>query len=137
MLTEDMVTSAVCDYLRAEQWEIISRAMGRAPGIDVVAARQGTRIEIEAKGAGSSDPSTNNYGKSFTRGNVFTHVGEAVLKALRVVASGRAHPAVALPDNRDHRSEIALVRPALQRLGIIVFWVTEDGSVSIEGRLPA
>jgi hypothetical protein len=137
MLTEDMVTTAVCDYLRAEQWEIISRAMGRAAGIDIVAARQGARVEVEAKWAGSSFPGTSNYGKNFTRGNVFTRVREAVLKALRVVTSGQAQSAIALPDNHDRRSGIALVRPALQRLGIIVFWVTENGSVSIEGQLPA
>jgi hypothetical protein len=128
-----MVTEAVCMHLQGDQWEIVSRAMGRARGVDVVVERHGIRMEIEAKGAGSSDPTTRNYGHEFTRGNVFTHVGEAVLKALRVITVGQARAAIALPDNHNHRSEMGLVRGALQRLGVIVFWVHEDGTVSVEG----
>jgi hypothetical protein len=133
VLTEDQVTEAVCEHLRAHHWTIVSRAMGKTPGVDVVAERQEARLEIEAKGAGSSDLGSSRYGHSFTRGNVFTHVGEAVLKALRVIAADRAHAAIAFPDNHDHRAEVELVRPALQRLGIIVFWVQEDGTVQTGG----
>jgi hypothetical protein len=133
VLTEDQVTEAVCDYLRTHHWTIVSRAMGKAPGVDVVAEQQGIRLEIEAKGAGSSDPSSSRFGHSFTRGNVSTHVGEAVLKALRVIAADRALAAIAFPDNRDHHAEVDLIRRALQRIGIIVFWVRENGTVQTEG----
>ena len=87
VLTEDMVTDSLENHLVRNGWKIISRAKGKARGVDVVAERHGVRIEIEAKGAGSGDPTTKNYGHEFTRGNVFTHVGEAVLKALRVITT--------------------------------------------------
>jgi hypothetical protein len=136
VLTEDMVTDSLENHLTANGWRIISRAKGKVRGVDVVAERRGTRMEIEAKGAGSGDPTTKNYGLEFTRGNVFTHVGEAVLKALRVITVGQAQAAIALPDNYDHRSEIELVRVVLWRLGIVVFWVRQDGAVSTEGDFP-
>jgi hypothetical protein len=132
VLTEDRVTDAVCRHLVADKWKIISRAMGRKHGTDIVATRNGTRLEIEAKGAGSSDSRTKRYGQEFSQAQVFTHVGEAVLKALRVVATGRAQAAIALPDSRNHRSQVEPIRVALRRLGIIVFWVREDGTVSAE-----
>ena len=61
------------------------------------------------------------------------HVGEAVLKALAVVVASKAHAAVALADSRRHRSLVDLVRLALDRLGITVFWVGEGGAVSNKG----
>jgi hypothetical protein len=64
---------------------------------------------------------------------VFDHVAKAVLKALRVASAGNARAAIAFPDNGDHRAEVELVRVALQRAGIIVFWVSEEGTVRVEG----
>jgi hypothetical protein len=63
---------------------------------------------------------------------VIVHVGEAVLKALAVAAEGKAEAAIAFPDGRRHRSLVDPVRPALERLGIIVYWVREDGTVRAE-----
>ncbi len=57
------------------------------------------------------------------------HVGEAVLKALRVVAAGTARAAVAFPDTPRHRSKARPIEPVLRRLGITVYGVAEDGSV--------
>lgn len=58
------------------------------------------------------------------------HVGEAILKALRVVAAGTARAAVAFPDTARPRSETSPVEPVLRRLDITVYWVSEDGSVT-------
>lgn len=90
------------------------------------------RLVIEAKGAGSSKPGTARYGKAFNRGQVFDHVAKAILKALRVASVGNARAGVALPDNADHRREIDLVRPALHRAGIVVFWVADDRTATID-----
>lgn len=133
LLTEDAVVRAVCDYLTDHQWEIVSRAMATEHGVDIVATRDGARLEVEAKGAGSSKPHTARYGRAFNRGQVFDHVAKAVLKALRVASAGNAQAAIAFPDNGDHRAEVELVRVALQRAGIIVFWVGDEGTVSVEG----
>jgi hypothetical protein len=78
-------------------------------GTDVVATRAGVRLEVEAKGAGSSKPHTARYGQLFDQAQVRVHVGEAVLKALAVVAGGRARAAIALPDTRRHRSMVGPV----------------------------
>jgi len=133
VLTEDAVIDSLRASLVADGWEIVSRARVSEHGADLIATRGGTRLEVEAKGAGSSKPGTARYGQMFNRAQVFVHVGEALVKALRVASAGHARAAIALPDNRDHRSEIALIRDALRRLGIIVFWVADDGTVSSEG----
>ena len=133
MLTEDAVINLLCQYLSADGWKIVSTAMPNQRGTDVVATRAGLRLEVEAKGAGSSKAHTARFGKPFDQAQVKVHVGEAVLKALAVVAEGKAQAAIAFPDGRRHRSVVAPVRPALGRLGITVFWVTEDGTVSAEG----
>jgi hypothetical protein len=67
VLTEDAVINSVCDYLAADGWKIASRAMPNQRGTDVVATRAGTRLEVEAKGAGSSKPHTGGTGNRSTR----------------------------------------------------------------------
>ena len=127
------MVDAVCDHLITGKWQIVSRARATEHGVDIVATREGTRLEVEAKGAGSSKPHTARYGRAFNRGQVFDHVAKAVLKALRVASTGNAQAAVAFPDNSDHRAEVELVRVALQRAGIVVFWVSDEGKVRVEG----
>lgn len=83
MLTEDAVIRALCEHLAASGWQIVSWAAPDQHGTDLVALREGTRLEVEAKGAGSSKPHTARYGQPFTTAQVKVHVGEAVLKALR------------------------------------------------------
>lgn len=70
------------------------------------------------------------YGQPFTAAQVKVHVGEAVLKALRVVAAGTARAAVAFPDTSRHRSVARAIESVLRRLGITVYWVAEDSSVT-------
>lgn len=133
VLTEDEVIDAVIAFLETDRWSILSRATAKQHGDDVVAVREGERLIIEAKGAGSSKPGTKRYGQEFTKGQVFDHVGKAILKALRVVSSREGGAAVAFPDNENHRTEVAKVENALKRLGIKVFWVSTDGKVKTAG----
>ena len=99
-------------------------------GDDPVAERDHVRFEIEAKGATSSKPGSGRYGMPFSKAQVFDHVAKAVLKALRVTSHGSARAGIAFPDNADHRAEIARVTTALSRLGVTVFWVSDDGVVT-------
>jgi HJR/Mrr/RecB family endonuclease len=64
------VVRAVCDHLTDHRWEIVSRATATEHGVDIVATRDGARLEVEAKGAGSSKPHTARYGRTFNRGQV-------------------------------------------------------------------
>lgn len=132
VLTEDEVIDAVIDFLKSEGWEIVSRCTAEMCGDDIVAARNGDQLVVEAKGAGSSKPHTNRYGLEFNKGQVFDHVAKAILKSLRVVGDGKARAAVAFPDNENHRKEVTQVRQALEKLGIAVFWVSSDRTVKVD-----
>ena len=133
MLTEDEVIDAVVSYLEERHWEIVSRCTAVQRGDDLVAQRDGERLVVEAKGAGSSKPGTARYGMSFSSGQAFDHVAKAILKGLRVASEHEDRPAVALPDDRNHRRWVEPVTPALVQVGITVFWVAEDRTVKVEG----
>jgi hypothetical protein len=55
-----------------------------------------------------------------------------VLKAMRVVSPGESRAGVALPDDANHRHEIAQVARALRQAGVAVFWISEAGEVRLE-----
>jgi hypothetical protein len=132
LLTEDRVVDAVCRLLEVEGFEIVQRATAIQRGYDIVGRRGSTDLVIEAKGAGSSKAGTARFGREFNSGQVFDHVAKAVLKALRIVASGTARAGVALPDNESHRREIELVAPALRQAGVAVFWVNDQDEVRVD-----
>jgi len=119
VLTEDVVVYRVRDHLLADGWEIVSLAMPDQQGTDVVATRDGLRLEVEAKGAGSSKPGTARYGKEFNQAQVTEKVGAAVLKALAVVSAGRAQAAIAFPDLPLYRRLTRPVQRALRQLAIL------------------
>lgn len=133
MLHEGDVVLALSGHLKAAGWTIESVCLGQTRGDDVVAVRSGARLRVEAKGAGSGTLGTKRYGQTFTGGQVHDHVAKAVLRALRWVSTGSAHPALAFPDNAQHRGELAKVQPALGQLGITVMWVGNDRSMRLEG----
>lgn len=128
MLTEDKVINLLCDHLRRNGWTIQRTAMPNQRGIDIVATQAGVRLEVEAKGEGSSKPGTNRYGNAFDRAQVQHRIGEALLTALAVASRDSAQAAIALPDVPRHHSVADPILPALHQLGIIVFWVGEDGT---------
>jgi hypothetical protein len=132
MLTEDQVVDAVCRLLVDHGYTILTRAVATQHGHDIVGVKDGTKITIEAKGAGSSKAGTARFGKAFTRNQVFDHVAKAVLKAMRIVSTGDGRAAVALPDDANHRREVAQVARALGSAGIGVFWVSDVGEVLLD-----
>jgi hypothetical protein len=129
---EDEVVSAVVAYLSAEGWTIESTALATQHGDDIVATRNDERIVVEAKGEGSSKTHTSRYGKPFNKGQASTHIGVAVLRSLRVVSQGTSIAAIALPAVDSHRYEVDRIAPALSTVGIWVFWVAQDGGVSVQ-----
>ena len=90
------------------------------------------RLVVEAKGAGSSKEGTRRYGSSFDRGQVKTHVGVAVLRALGVASERTARSAVAFPEDRNHRDVAGRIVPALAAAGVGVFWVDDDCNVTAQ-----
>ncbi len=132
VLYEDQVVHAVCAALERAGWNIVSRALAHQHGDDIVAERGAERLVVEAKGAGSSKEGTRRFGLEFNRGQVRSHVGVAVLRALTVASRGTSLAAVALPDNTQHRDIAGSAAVALARAGVGVFWVAEDGSVTAD-----
>lgn len=124
MLYEDDVVDAVVTYLGGHDWEPASVAYAHQHGDDIVAVKRGRRLVVEAKGEGSSKRSTRRYGLPFLGKQVESHVAVAVVRTMAVLsASPGALAAMALPDNAHHRARVQLIEPALDRLGIGVFWV--------------
>lgn len=132
ILYEDDVVDAVCAFLTSSGWRIDRRAHAHQRGDDIVASRADQRLVVEAKGAGSSKEGTKRYGKSFNRGQVKTHVGMAVLRALGVAGEGTALAAIALPDDAVHRDVAGRAAPALAKAEVGIFWVSTDLGVRHE-----
>ena len=132
MLYEDHVVDAVCKHLKADGWQIQSLAHAHQHGDDIVAVRGDERLVVEAKGAGSSKEGTRRYGQLFNGGQVKTHVGVAVLRALGVASDGVALSAVAFPDNTHHRQVAGRAAVALARAGVGIFWVDDDHRVTAD-----
>lgn len=138
MLKEGEVVDAVCLFLQSEGYEIVQRLQTREKGDDIVAERRcGDRLErmvVEAKGQTSSDPKSKRYGKPFSDAQVRDHVGAALAKACE--AWSRDSPGadvrvgMAFPDTDLHRRAVAKLGRALKSLGIAVFWVRPDRTVS-------
>jgi len=130
-LYEDEVVSAVVAHLEAHDWTIESTAFAHQHGDDIVALQGRERLRIEAKGAGSSKKVTRRFGHAFTRNQVGSHVSVAVHRALRVWSNGTDLAGLAFPDNDHHREMVSSVQPALNKLGIKVFWVDIDSSITV------
>ncbi len=131
VLVEGFVVASVCGALAEAGWQVTPVAATHTQGVDITASRDGVRLLIEAKGAGSSKVGTSRYGMSFTSGQVEISVGAALYKALGVESPNRA--GVALPDTAPFHTKLGRARLAkLVALGIAVFWVGEDGTVTTE-----
>lgn len=131
MLYEDDVTEAVCAELERRGWSITQRLRSTERGDDIIATRGDRRFIIECKGETSGNPTTNRYGKPFSASQVNSHVSRAMLRAMRVTSEGNL-AGVAFPEERLHRIEVEKVQIAVERLGVVVCWVTEKGEIKIE-----
>jgi hypothetical protein len=131
VLYEDDVVAAVADSLTSRGWVIVQRLRSTQRGDDIVATRGPARLVVEAKGGTSAVPTSKRFSKPFSGGQAKSHVGQAVLRALRVVTDGHI-AAVALPDDSHHRREVGRIRGALERLDIAVLWVDDERRVSVD-----
>lgn len=131
MLYENDVVDATIAWLEHQGWTIESFAHANQTGDDIRARQGGDLLLVEAKGATSSVGSSAKYGEPFSKNQVNDHVAKAVLRAMQYRSNG-VLAAIALPDNQDHRAEIAKAQAALREIRIGVFWVAEDNSVRLE-----
>lgn len=131
MLYEDEVVDAVADELACRGWTVTQQLRSTEQGDDIVALRGDHRLIVEAKGQTSAVATSARFGQPFSVGQVRSHVGQAVLRSLRVVSDGHC-ACIALPDDRPHRAEVDKIAPALLQLDVGVFWVAPGPTVSLD-----
>ena len=100
--------------------------------MDIIAEKNKKRIFIEVHAATNSKKDTHMYGKPFTYSQASNHIAGALLHAMTEL---NMHTdidyAFALPDNTDHNILIGKILPSLQKIGVIVYFVSENGSVRV------
>jgi hypothetical protein len=83
---------------------------------------------VEAKGETSNGAGSARHGKPFNCSQCRDHISNAFFSAATFVDNGQ--PGIALPNTRQHRSFVSKISEAVDRLGIWIFWVAADGTVS-------
>ena len=134
MLYEDAVVDALADYLRGRGWEILVAARSTQLGDDLIAARDGQRLVVEAKGEGSAVATSKRYGKPFDKGQINVSASVAVMRQLRLTGTvdSDTRLGVAFPDTDGYRSFVGPATPALHRASIGVFWVDRELGVTVD-----
>jgi hypothetical protein len=134
MLTESKVIAATCSFLRSKGFTITKALLETEHGIDIegLAPDRKTKFSIEAKGETSSKPTTARFGKPFDSKQVFDHVSKAFYCAARDRSLGLM-AGMALPHNAAHLKCVENILPALNKLGIEVFWVRSSRNVQSTG----
>ena len=135
MIYEDFVVNSVAKHLRERNYETLEQANVNKSGIDLVMKQRVTKqaIFVEAKGQGSSKPSSSRFGKEFTESQVFDCVAKAAFKAMETQNRDDFKETdiscVAFPLTEKFRRWQGKIRQQLATMHIVTFWVEADGSV--------
>ena len=129
MIYESQVVYAVSRHLEGDGWTIHQKLKPTQRDDDIVAAKRGRELRIEAKGEGSERKGSSRHGEPFTRAQVRGHVAVAFYRAAKM-RKKNVRAGMAFPDNEHHREVVAEIQNAVRDLRLCVFWVATDGSVS-------
>lgn len=133
MLNENRVVEAVCRHLIAMGYVIEQQCSTRDRGIDIIAAKDGRRLVVEAKGGTSSFSESNRYGKEDTLSQVYDRVSKGIYACMCLVAERTEDDVVlAVPRTPAFERYLAPVAERLRQIGIKVFFVEEDGEVRVQ-----
>lgn len=134
MLDENDVIEILSAHLKQEGYEILQALHTTEKGVDLIAHKLGKagRLFVEAKGGTSSREGSNRFGKPYTKNQVFDRVSKGFYSVVRLCAE---HPkpdevAFAGPDTPWFREYLQPIIPTAEQLGIKIFLVSEDRSVS-------
>lgn len=132
-LTENQVVENLMQYLQNTGWKIDTHCLGFKHGIDIIAIKKDTKLIVEAKGARANEGAHNAVRKYFDSGQLKTHLGKAIVKILEEMSKDpEAKFAIAHPDDEYIRQCIGLPVKHLGKMGIIHYWVAENGKVTEE-----
>jgi Holliday junction resolvase-like predicted endonuclease len=134
LLDENAIVEAVCAYFEREGFAIVSRCTTSQQGIDIVAECSGNRWLVEAKGATSSRRGSARFDVGFSSSQAFDRVAKGVYTALELNEGKSVNDVVALAFQKLPTFEKYVTRAskALKQLDIAVFWVGDDGHVSLD-----
>lgn len=135
LLTENDIIDVVCKYLVSMNYDILHKSYTNQKGIDIEAKKECQFLYVEAKGETSSKPSTNRYGKPFSRTQIYSHISKAIYKSLQILSNNEEDKeiitAIAIPDTRNHNELIDKVLPALNMQNIVVIIVDHSLNVNV------
>lgn len=132
-LTENRTIELLMTHLENEGYSIESYCLGQSRGYDIVAIRNNEKLLIEVKGAKAHKDSPTKRRDFFNSGQIKTHLGKAIIKCLETkVSYPDAIIAIAHPEDEQIRKAIGGIIPELNKIGIIHYWVSEDGSVELD-----
>lgn len=128
VLSKSEVLNAVKDYLKREGYE--SKDSGDLCGIDLAASNEFHTLMIEAQGNHAEHHEKEIV---FTGNQLETHFGCQLYKLLRNYEKNPGKTLVmANPDTPRLRKNAENIKQALDELGIVRFWVKEDGCIEWE-----
>ena len=132
-LTENRTIELLMLYLERQGYSIESYCLGQTRGYDIIAVRNDEELLIEVKGAKAHKDSPTKRREFFNSGQIKTHLGKAIIKCLETkVSYPKAVIAIAHPEDVQIRKAIGGIIPELNKIGIIHYWVSPDGSVQLE-----
>ena len=135
MLTENDIVEKVTDFLEKKGYRITQSLTTNQQGIDIIAETESETLYIEAKGETSSVETSKRYGLPFNRNQVKSHISVALLATMKVISSlpsgNKTKVGIALPDTSEQRIVINKIIPALNKLDIRIYWVSQT-NVKIE-----
>jgi len=135
MLTENEVVKYVSSYLKSNGYEIQKELKTTEQGIDIVAIHSGKgKCFVEAKGGTSSKKGTSRYGKPFSRNQIKTHMGAALLKALQIKQENKSSEVfIAVPYDKNHLCIFDTIKNCLLQVDIKLIFVKCNGDIEIGG----
>lgn len=132
-LIENKTIELLMPYLEKQGYAIESFCLGQTRGYDIVAVKEHKKLLIEVKGAKAHKDSPTKRRDFFNSGQIKTHLGKAIIKCLETkVVFPDGIIAIAHPEDEQIRKAIGSIIPGLNKIGIIHYWVSSDGSVEVE-----
>ena len=132
MLTENEVVKFTAKFLKENGYDINKINSTNDRGYDIVAEKNGVPLYIEAKGQTSANKNSNRYGLEFDSGQKMDHVSKALYYLMKTHNMyPKSKVAIALPSDQRHLDLIENISHSLSKLEICVYFVSENGLVSV------
>ena len=129
MQTENDIVEKVTDFLKTKGYRITQSLSTNQKGIDIIAETEFETLYIEAKGETSSVETSKRFGLPFNRNQIKSHISVALLATMKVISSlpsgKKTKVGIALPDTKEQRIVINEIIPALKKLEIRIYWVSQ------------